>query len=60
MKIMQKCQCILVLLSVLSLLCACSRNTTIDDYATNKGYEQKFLTGNTKSGIPKDEIKVGI
>lgn len=60
MKIKKKCQGLLVLLLSLSLLCACGSNTRIDDYATNKGYEQSSVTENTEKGIPKEEIKVGV
>ena len=60
MKIVQKCQSLFVLLLSLSLLCACGSNTRIDDYATNKGYEQSSVTENTEKGIPKEEIKVGV
>ncbi|MDD6571342.1 MAG: BMP family ABC transporter substrate-binding protein [Thermoflexaceae bacterium] len=45
----------------------CSQNADLDDYATNKGYQNVSDTdGNTKEtalvsdGIPKDEIKVGV
>ncbi len=59
MKIIQKCRSLFVLILSLSLLCSCG-NTRIDDYATNKGYEQSSVTENTGKGIPKEEIKVGV
>lgn len=59
MKIIQKCRGLFVLILSLSLLCSCG-NTRIDDYATNKGYEQSSVTENTGKGIPKEEIKVGV
>lgn len=60
MKKRRGCQYLSILLSCMFLLCACGSSKSIDDYATNKGYEQnKEETANGK-GIPKEDIKVGV
>ncbi len=41
------------------LLAACS-SSDIDDYATNKGYEESKEAADNGKGIPKDQIKVGV
>lgn len=59
MRKMQKYKCLSVILACLFLMTACG-SESIDDYATNKGYEaSNEATGNGK-GIPKEEIKVGV
>ena len=40
-KKLRKYQWLSILLSCLFILSACSSNKAVDDYATNKGYEQK-------------------
>ena len=51
---------ILLLLFCGVLLSACGSSRTIDDYATNKGYEQSSTTDTNGNGIPKEDIKVGV
>lgn len=48
----------LALLSVL-LFAACGTES-IDDYATNQGYEKSTQAAENKKGIAKEEIKVGV
>lgn len=60
----------LLALCAVTLFCGCGETQTIDDYATNEGYEtssssSKVSSSNgsdamAASGIPKDEIKVGV
>ncbi|MGN1147160.1 MAG: BMP family ABC transporter substrate-binding protein [Lachnospiraceae bacterium] len=60
MKKIRKHQCLSILLSCLLLLSACGSKESIDDYATNKGYEQDTAVVDTEKGIPKEDIKVGV
>lgn len=46
-------------MSCVFLLAACS-SSDIDDYATNKGYEESKEAADNGKGIPKDQIKVGV
>lgn len=49
-----------VILICIVMLSACGSSQSIDDYATNEGYEQNTgVTGNGK-GIAKENIKVGV
>ena len=42
------------------MLSGCGNSKSIDDYATNEGYQQNTeVTGNGK-GIAKENIKVGV
>ena len=59
MKEMRKYQYLFVLLSCVFLLTACG-SEQIDDYATNKGYEDLTKNVDNGKGIPKEEIKVGV
>ena len=59
MKKIRKFQYLSVLLSGIFLLTACG-SENIDDYATNKGYEESAEVADNKKGIPKEEIKVGV
>lgn len=54
-----KFQCLSVLLTGIFLLTACG-SQNIDDYATNKGYEESAVIVEEDKGIAKDEIKVGV
>ena len=56
---MRKYRFLSLFLSCVFLLTACSSGT-IDDYATNKGYEESKEVADNGKGIPKDEIKVGV
>lgn len=60
MKKILKYQCLSIFLAAMFLLGACGTNGTIDDYATNKGYEQNAEETNGGKGIAKEDIKVGI
>ena len=59
MKKMRRYQYLSVLLSCIFLLTACG-SEQIDDYATNKGYEDLTKISDNGKGIPKEEIKVGV
>lgn len=59
MKEMRKYQYLFVLLSCVFLLTACG-SEQIDDYATNKGYEDLTKIADKGKRIPKEEIKVGV
>lgn len=59
MKRNNKFQCLSVLLTGIFLLTACG-SQNIDDYATNKGYEESTVIVEEDKGIAKDEIKVGV
>ena len=59
MKEMRKYQYLFVLLSCVFLLTACG-SEQIDDYATNKGYEDLTKIADNGKRIPKEEIKVGV
>ena len=48
---MRKYQWLSIFFLCMFLLSACSRNETIDDYATNKGYEQSTEVVNEEKGI---------
>lgn len=60
----------LLALCAVTLFCGCGKTQTIDDYATNEGYETSSSSSKVSSsggsdamaasGIPKDEIKVGV
>lgn len=60
----------LLALCAVTLFCGCGETQTIDDYATNEGYEISSSSSKVSSsdgsdamaasGIPKDEIKVGV
>lgn len=60
----------LLALCAVTLFCSCGETQTIDDYATNEGYETSSSSSKVSSsdgsdavaasGIPKDEIKVGV
>lgn len=60
MRKMRKWQCLSILLLCMLLLSACNGNEVIDDYATNKGYEQTAEVTDTEKGISKENIKVGV
>ena len=58
---MQKCKYLLIVLACMFLLCACGGKQSIDDYATNKGYEQQNTEDSDEGkGIAKEDIKVGV
>ncbi|MGN1180375.1 MAG: BMP family ABC transporter substrate-binding protein [Suilimivivens sp.] len=57
---MRKYQWLSILFSCMFLLSACGSNGFVDDYATNKGYEQSAEVVDEEKGIPKEEIKVGV
>ena len=59
MKKMRRYQYLPVLLSCIFLLTAWD-NVQIDDYSTNKGYEDLTKIQGNGKGIPKEEIKVGV
>ena len=59
MKKMRRYHYLSVLLSCIFLLTACG-SEQIDDYATNKGYEDLTKISDNGKGIPKEEIKVGV
>lgn len=59
MKKMRRYQYLSVLLSCIFLLTACG-SEQIDDYVTNKGYEDLTKNADNGKGIPKEEIKVGV
>ena len=59
MKKMRRYQYLSVLLSCIFLFTACG-SVQIDDYATNKGYEDLTKIQGNGKGIPKEEIKVGV
>lgn len=48
------------LLVLTIILGGCGSSHPIDDYATNKGYEQKKEEAGNEKGIPKEEIKIGV
>ena len=48
-----------VLFSCMMLFTACG-SEAMDDYATNQGYEVVSTETGEQSGIPKEEIKVGV
>lgn len=60
----------LLALCAVTLFCGCGETQIIDDYATNEGYETSSSSSKVSSsdgsdamaasGIPKDEIKVGV
>lgn len=60
----------LLALCAVTLFCGCGETQTIDDYATNEGYETSSSSSKVSSsggsdamaasGIPKDKIKVGV
>lgn len=60
MEKVKKCLCLPVILICMVMLSGCGGSKSIDDYATNEGYEQNTdVTGNGK-GIAKENIKVGV
>lgn len=60
MEKVKKCLCLPVILICMVMLSGCGSSKSIDDYATNEGYEQNTdVTGNGK-GIAKENIKVGV
>ena len=60
MEKVKKCLCLPVILICMVMLSGCGNSKSIDDYATNEGYEQNTdVTGNRK-GISKENIKVGV
>ena len=60
MEKVKKCLCLPVILICMVMLSGCGNSKSIDDYATNEGYEQNTdVTGNGK-GIAKEIIKVGV
>lgn len=48
------------LLVLTMILGGCGSSHPMDDYATNKGYEQKKEEAGNEKGIPKEEIKIGV
>ncbi|MGN0435214.1 MAG: BMP family ABC transporter substrate-binding protein, partial [Wujia sp.] len=60
MKKIRKNLCLSILLVCMFLLSSCSRSNTIDDDATNKGYEKATEAADSGKGIPKEDIKVGV
>ena len=60
MEKVKKCLCLPVILICMVMLSGCGNSKSIDDYATNEGYQQNTeVTGNRK-GIAKENIKVGV
>ena len=60
MEKVKKCLCLPVILICMVMLSGCGNSKSIDDYATNEGYQQNTeVTGNRK-GISKENIKVGV
>ena len=60
MEKVKKCLCLPVILICMVMLSGCGNSKSIDDYATNEGYQQNTeVTGNGK-GISKENIKVGV
>ena len=60
MEKVKKCLCLPVILICMVMLSGCGSSKSIDDYATNEGYQQNTeVTGNGK-GIAKENIKVGV
>ena len=60
MEKVKKCLCLPVILICIVMLSGCGNSKSIDDYATNEGYQQNTeVTGNGK-GIAKENIKVGV
>ena len=60
MEKVKKCLCLPVILICMVMLSGCGNSKSIDDYATNEGYQQNTeVTGNGR-GIAKENIKVGV
>ncbi len=59
MKEMRKHRSLLIFSVCIFLLSACS-SKSIDDYATNKGYEQNKEAADNVKGISKEDIKIGV
>ena len=60
MEKVKKCLCLPVILICMVMLSGCGNSKSIDDYATNEGYQQNTeVTGHGK-GIAKENIKVGV
>ena len=60
MEKVKKCLCLPVILICMVMLSGCGNSKSIDDYATNEGYQHNTeVTGNGK-GIAKENIKVGV
>ena len=60
MEKVKKCLCLPVILICMVMLSGCGNSKSIDDYATNEGYQQNTeVTGNGK-GIAKENITVGV
>lgn len=51
---------VLMLCLLTFLLTACSSSQTIDDYATNQGYEKTEVKQTEAEGVSKEKIKVGV
>lgn len=60
MKKMRRYKCLATLLLCMLLLSSCGSSKSIDDYATNKGYEQNTEVVDNEKGISKEDIKVGV
>lgn len=60
MKKTRMIKCSLLFLLFTFFLSACGSSQTIDDYATNKGYEEEEEEQKSTGGIAKDDIKVGV
>lgn len=61
MKRLKKVQFLALFVFFSFLLTACnSSNDSIDDYATNSGYEQTATDLSSDKGIPKEDIKIGV
>lgn len=51
---------VLMLCLLTFLLTACGSSQTIDDYATNQGYEKTEVKQTEAEGVSKEKIKVGV
>ena len=60
MEKVKKCLCLPVILICMVMLSGCGNSKSIDDYATNEGYEQNTDVSGNGKGIAKENIKVGV
>ncbi|MGN0339103.1 MAG: BMP family ABC transporter substrate-binding protein [Lachnospira sp.] len=60
MEKVKKCLCLPVILICMVMLSGCGSSKSIDDYATNEGYEQNIDVKDNGKGIAKENIKVGV
>ena len=56
----RKSRYLAIIVSCMVLLCGCGSSETIDDLATNEGYEKETEVVVNDKGLTKDDIKVGV